>query len=275
MSLGVILIFLGTGLAIGFISGLLGLGGGIIMTPVQYSIYSSLGWSTDTATKVAFATSLAVIFPTALSGVLRHHREGGINWRTAIAMGVVSFGCSFLGASVASAHISGAALKIAFGAIGLVIAVRMLTLKVSETTQPIRHNIWLLFALALPVGIITGILGIGGGVVVIPLLVLVMHYRMKNAVATSLALMLFSSAGGVLGWSINGLHTQDLPDFTLGYIYWPAWIALSITSISLAQVGAYVAHRLPGRQLNYIFVALAFGISLYMLGVFNWIAGLF
>ncbi|HEX7475504.1 MAG TPA: sulfite exporter TauE/SafE family protein [Dehalococcoidales bacterium] len=273
MPVNLIFILMTTGLGIGFLSGLLGIGGGIIMTPVQYSVYTSSGWSTDIATKVAFATSLAVIFPTAASGVWRHHRQDGIYWRAAILMGLVSFTCSFIGAWIASGHISGSALKIAFGVIGLIIAVRMLTVKISEVDRPIRKNIWLWFALALPVGVITGILGIGGGVIVIPILVLVLRFRMRNAVATSLGIMLFSSAGGMLGWVINGLHAQNLPSYTLGYIYWPAWIALSITSISLAQVGALVAHKIPGRQLNYIFVVLVFIVSLYMLGVFSWIIG--
>jgi uncharacterized protein len=259
------------GLGIGFLAGLIGIGGGIIMTPVQYSIYSSAGWTADVATKVAFATSLAVIFPTAVSGVWRHHRENVIHWKAAISMGIVTFTCSFLSAWFASSQLSGSVLRIVFAVVVLLIGLRMLMVKIPEVQQPMRENTCLWVGLAVPVGIITGILGIGGGVILIPLLVLVLRFHMHAAVATSLAIMLFSSAGGILGWTVVGLRAADLPSYTLGYIYWPAWLALSITSISLAPVGAAVGHRLRGQQLNYIFVFVVLIIGLYMLGVFSWI----
>lgn len=275
MSISVVLILLATGLAIGFISGLLGIGGGVIMTPVQFWLYTANGMDPDLATKIAFATSLAVIFPTAASGVWRHQKKGCIYWKAAFFIGAFTFVCSFAGAWVASNLIPGAVLKIAFGSIGIIIGIRMLTVKIVETQQPIRENKWLWAAIGLPVGIITGILGIGGGVIVIPLLVLVLRFRMQAAAATSLGIMLFSSAGGILGWTFTSAHVTNLPAHTIGYIYWPGWIALSVTSIILAQVGAVAAHKLPGRTLNYLFVALSFSVGLYMLGVFNWIAGLF
>ena len=98
MPVFLILILLGTGLAIGFLSGLLGIGGGIIMTPVQYWIYTSAGMSTDLAIKISFATTLAVVLPTAASGVWQHQRQGGINWKAAIFMGIFTAIGSFVGA---------------------------------------------------------------------------------------------------------------------------------------------------------------------------------
>jgi uncharacterized membrane protein YfcA len=269
-----ILILLGTGLGIGFISGLLGIGGGIIMTPVQYWLYTSTGVAPDTATKMAFATTLAVVLPTVASGVWQYQKRGGVYWKAAFFMGSISFICSFIGAWVASNLISGSVLKITFGAIALVIAIRMLTVKVSEAPLPIRENRWLWFAMALPVGIITGILGIGGGIIVVPLLILVLRFKVHDAIATSLGIMLFSAAGGILGWTITGLHVADLPAHTLGYIYWPAWITLAVTSILMAQAGAIAAHKIPGKQLTYFFMALVLAAGLYMLGVFNWIFGI-
>lgn len=269
-----IIILLASGAAIGFISGLLGIGGGIILTPLQYWLYTSRGMDPDLAIKISFATSLAVILPTSASGVWRHQKLGNIKWKAAIFMGIFTAICSFIGASIAS-HIPGAALKIGFGMLTLIIAIRMLTVKISDVEQPIRENLWLWFALAVPIGLITGILGIGGGVIVIPVLVLVLHFRIQNAGATSLAMILFTATGGIAGYIINGMQASNLPDYTLGYIYWPAWIALSITSIFLAQVGAIVAHKAPGKILNYIFVVLLLYISLDMLGAIGWITGRF
>jgi uncharacterized protein len=268
-----IIILLATGLGIGFISGLLGIGGGIIMTPVQYWLYTAHGISGDIAIKLAFGTSLAVILPTAASGVWRHQKKHSIDWRAAALMGIFTATGSFIGASVA-AHIPGTALKIAFGVLTLAVAVRMLTVKIQDVDRPIRRNYWLWFALAFPLGVITGILGIGGGILVIPVLVLALRFRMHNAVSTSLAMMLFTSAGGILGYIVNGLHVTGLPPHTFGYIYWPAWLALSATSIVLAQLGATVAYKIHGRYLNYLLVVLLFYISLDMLGVLGWVGRL-
>jgi uncharacterized membrane protein YfcA len=200
--------------------------------------------STDIAIKVSFATTLAVVLPTAASGVWQHHRRGGIHWKAAIFMGVFTAIGSFIGAQIAS-HLPGSTLKLAFGAIALVVAIRMLTVKITDTDRPTRENLWLWFALALPIGVLTGILGIGGGIIVVPLLVVVLGFCMRNAVGTSLAMMLFTSTGGIIGYAVSGLNATGLPDHTIGYIYWPVWIALTVASVGLAQVGAIVAHRVP------------------------------
>lgn len=263
-------ILLGTGIGIGFLSGLLGIGGGIIMTPVQYWIYTSIGLSSDLAIKISFATTLAVVLPTAASGVWQHQQRGGINWKAAVFMGIFTAVGSFIGATLA-ARIPGSALKTGFGILALIVAVRMATIKISDDERPIRENRWLWFGLAFPIGIITGLLGIGGGILVVPVLVLSLRFCMRNAAGTSLAMMLFTSIGGIAGYVINGIHATGLPGYTLGYINWPAWIALSITSIGMAQVGAILAHKVPGKWLNYILVALIFYISLDMLGAIQWI----
>jgi uncharacterized protein len=267
-------ILLATGLGIGFLSGLLGIGGGIIMTPVQYWIYTSAGLSSELAIKISFATTLAVVLPTAASGVWQHQRQGGINWKLAVFMGIFTAAGSFIGATLA-AHIPGSTLKIGFGILALIVAVRMVTVKVSDDERPIRNNPWLWIALAFPIGIITGLLGIGGGILVVPALVLVLRFRMRNAAGTSLAMMLFTSVGGIVGYAINGVNVTGLPEYTIGYINWPAWIALSITSIGMAQVGAILAHRVPGKWLNYVLIALIFYVSLDMLGAINWITHFF
>jgi uncharacterized protein len=266
-----LLILLGTGLFIGFLSGLLGIGGGIIMIPVQYWIYTSaFNIVPDVAIKIAFATSLAVILPTAASGVLRHQKHGGIYWRAAIFMGIFTSIGSFIGATLAS-HLPGSVLKIAFGAVTLIIAIRMLTLKVSDVDRPIKENLWLWFGLALPIGIVTGILGIGGGIFVVPLLVLILGYRLKDAAGTSLAMMLFTSAGGIIGYVVNGINAPYLPEYTIGFIYWPAWIALTIGSLGMVQIGAHFAHKTSDNLLNSILVTLLIYISLDMLGVIDWL----
>ena len=261
-----------TGLGIGLISGLVGIGGGIIMTPVQYWIYTAVGMSPDMAIKIAIATSLATVLPTAISGAVRHHRLGNVNWNAAVFMGLVTAIFSFLGASIAT-HVPGAVLKIIFGSIALLVAIRMLTVKVSDEDRPVKENRWLWFGIALGIGLLSGITGVGGGIFIVPALVLILGFRTHKAGATSLAMVIFTSIGGITGYIVNGLAVPNLPDNTIGYFYWPAWIALTAGSIGTAQLGAAIAHKAPARTLNYILTLLLVYIGLDMLGIIGWIAG--
>jgi len=270
MAITHIIILLATGIGIGFISGLLGVGGGFIMTPVQYIVYTAMGIPIDTAIKLAFGTSLLVILPTAISGALRHSQKGVVWWKAAIIMGSCGLLASFGGASLAT-HLPGVALKTAFGAIALAAGIRMLITKLPQIEPEPRNNPWLFFAWAIPIGLITGILGIGGGVLAIPILVLALRLNMHSAVATSLAIMIFNSVGGIIGYVIYGLGVPDLPAYSIGYVHLPTWFLLTVTSVSMAQVGAVTAHRLPAKQLRYIFIALLFYLGLRMLGVFEWL----
>jgi len=265
-----IIILLGTGAVVGFASGLLGSGGGFIMTPVQYMIFTNMGMSTKVAMMLAFGTSLLVILPTVVSGAWRHHKRGAVRWKAAIIMGICGFMSSFGGAAIA-ANLSGTMLKMAFGVVVLASGIRMLISRPMESEQEAKENPWLLVAWAIPIGIVTGMTGLGGGVVAVPIMVLALKFKMHNAVATSLAMIIFTSTGGVIGYIIKGLGIPDLPAYSIGYVNLQAWFLLAVTSIGMAQVGVMVAHRLPARQLRWIFIAVMFYVALRMLGVFEWL----
>ena len=268
------IILLFTGVVIGFLAGMLGIGGGLIMTPVQYWLYTSAGIDPDIAIKMSFATSLAVILPTAISGVWRHQRLGNINWKIASFMGIFTFAGSIIGATITSI-LPGDVLKVIFGVVVLIMAARMFTAKISETNRPVRQNLWLWAILALGVGILTGILGLGGGIFIIPILVLILGFTIRSATATSLAMMLFTSVGGIIGYILNGLQVTGLPDHTIGYIYWPAWIALTLGSIFMVQLGAVVCRKASSKLLNTLLVVIQTYIGLQMIGVIDWFISLF
>lgn len=265
-----ILILLATGVGVGFAGGLLGLGGAFIMTPVQYLVFTNMGLPTDLAIKLAFGTSLLVVLPLAASGAWRHSLKGVVRWRAAFIMGGCGLAFAFGGATLA-AHLPGTVLKLAFGAVILASAIRMLTAPPHSVQAEPRENPWLLAAWAVPIGFISGILGIGGGILMIPVLVLALRFRMHNAVGTSLAIMLFTAAGGAVGYLVNGIGIAGLPDYSIGYINLQSWGLLAVVSVGTAQLGAIVAHKLPARQLRYIFIAVMLYMGLKMLGVFDWL----
>ena len=270
MTITHIIILLATGIGTGFAGALLGLGGAFIMGPVQYVIYTNMGISTDMAIKLAFGTNLLVVLPTAISGTWRHHREGAVLWKAAVIMGSCSLIASFGGATIAT-HLPGAALKIAFGAIILVSAIRMLTARPPQSGEEAKNNPRLWVAWALPIGMVSGLVGVGGGIVAVPVMTLALRFKMHNAIATSLAMMILTSTGGVIGYIINGIGVTDLPAYSIGYVNLQSWFLLAVTSIGMAQVGAMTAHRLPEKQIRYIFVAIMFYMALKMLGLFEWL----
>jgi uncharacterized membrane protein YfcA len=263
-----IIILLATGVGTGFASGFLGVGGGFIMTPVQYWIFTDMGVPTDMAIKLAFGTSLMAILPIAASGTWRHHRMGAVWWRAAIVMGGSGLAGGFVGATLA-AHLPGAGLKIVFGIVMLAAAVRMLIATLVEVEGEPEDKPWLWATWAIPINIVTTMLGIGGGVLMVPIMVLVLKFKMHRAVATSLAFVMIANVGGIIGYIVNGLGVPNLPPYSIGYVNLLSWALLVATSVGMAQVGAITAHRLPARQLRYVFVGVMFYMGLRMLGAFG------
>ena len=147
----------------------------------------------------------------------------------------------------------------------------MLTVRTHESEEKPRDNPWLWVAWALPIGFVTGMLGIGGGVLVVPMMVLALRFRIHHAVATSLAMMIFTSVGGAIGYIVNGIGVPDRPAHCIGYVNLTSWALLAATSVGMAQVGAIAAHKLPARQLRYIFIVVMLFMGLKMLGVFDWL----
>lgn len=270
MELQYVAIFLITGIGVGFSAGLLGIGGCFIMVPVQYWVYVSMGVTPDIAIKMAFGTNLFVVLPTAISGALGHHRKGAVWWKTSVYLGISGMIGAVIGATLAT-HVPGNILKIVFGAIILAGGIRMLTATPPKVAgEPVQKPISLLLW-GFPLGIATGFVGIGGGVIMVPIMTLFLRYSMHQAVGTSTAMMLFTCLGGLIGYIVNGWGVSGIPSPNLGYVHIWSWLALAATSIIMARVGAGVAHKIPGKQLKIIFIIVMFYMGLKMIGVFQWL----
>ena len=257
-----------TGIGVGFASGLLGVGGCFIMVPVQFWALTSIGTDPTIAIRIAFGTNLAVVLPTAISGAIGHSRKKAVLWNAAMVIGLSALVGAFVGGSFA-AHIPGRLLKIGFGLAILAGSLRMLTARPPKKTIEPVHSPWAYILCGLPLGIVSGIIGIGGGVLMIPVMVLAMHFTMHQAVGTSTALMIFASIGGVFSYVMNGSSVPDLPAYSIGYVNLLQWILLAGTSIPAAQAGVRAAHKIPARQLKYVFVVVMVYMGLKMTGVFS------
>ena len=262
------IVLLITGLGVGFASGLLGVGGCFIMIPVQVWAYTALGIPFNTAVAVAFGTNLFVVLPTAASGAYGHTKKDAVWWKAAIFLGVSGAAGAVIGATIATTLVGmglGWILSIAFGSAIIAGALRMLTAKPPEVTgkKPVDNPLlWILWGV--PLGIVTGIIGIGGGVLMVPVMVVALSFGIHRAVGTSTALMIFTSVGGLIAYIYNGLKAGIPFVFhnlhMLGYMNLESWILLAATSVPMAQVGVRTAHKLPAKQLRYVFIA----VMLYM-----------
>jgi len=123
----------------------------------------------------------------------------------------------------------------------------------------------------LVVGIVSGVFGVGGGVIMVPLMVIVMNFDIHKAIGTSMAVIIFTSIGGMLSYMIHGLNIVGLPQYSVGYINILQLIVLGCVSIPMAQVGAITVHKLPAREIKYIFIILMVYIALRMMGIFEWL----
>jgi hypothetical protein len=260
-----------TGIAVGFGQGLLGVGGSFIMAPVVFWLFTEMGIAPDIAIKLAFGSVLLVVFPTAISGALAHTKKEAVWWKAGIVLGICGAFGAFVGATITSWFLGARILKPVFGFIIGLGALRMATGEPQGSEREPNEGPLIWGCWGFPVGLISGLIGIGGGIIMVPVMTIVLRFRMHRAVGTSLAMMIFTSFGGALGYVINGLAVPDLPPFSIGYVNLLVFASLVVTSIPVAQLGARTAHRLPEMQLRYIFVAVMLYIALRMIGVFEWL----
>lgn len=261
-----------TGVLVGFTSGLLGVGGGFIMGPVQFFLLMALGVDPNLAIRIAFGTSLAVILPTAISGAWGHSRRGAVLFKPAMILGSAGFFGGTIGAFIAT-NTPVEFLRILSGIVILASALWMLSSHQSENANDdqgsSKDRYYLLYGFL--GGLTSGLLGIGGGVIIVPLLIILFKFRIHQAIGTSMVFITMASLGGIMIYILQGLSVPGLPPYSLGYVNLVQLVALAGTSIPLAQLGVITAHRLPEKQLRYLFIMILIYISLRMMGIFEWL----
>jgi len=244
-----------TGIVAGTLSGLFGVGGGSLMTPVQFWLYTAGGMDSTLATRLAFGTSLAVIIPTMVSGASAHHSRGAVDWKAAVPMGCAAIFGGLAGGMVAS-RIPGTVLRMFFAVFILIMAVRMIwQLRECPACEP-RGSAGLYLCIGFFIGILSGLTGLGGGALLVPILVILLGYPIHRAVGTSSACLIFSSAGAVTAYVINGFGVAGLPPYSAGYVNLLTFAILAVTTIPFARLGVRFAHGCSGRNLQIFFAGL-------------------
>ncbi len=247
------------GAVAGLIAGMFGLGGGIIIVPALIFTFSYLDFPAQVLTHLAVGTSLATILFTSLSAIHVHHRKLAIDWSLAakLSLGMLLGGA--LGAYCAD-FMSGELLQKIFAFYCLSVAVQMWSAYSPQAlfTLPSRFGC---AALGVMIGSLSGLFGIGGGTLVVPVLTL---YRVKitQAIATSSVTGFPIALSGTIGYIFAGWNNALLPENSLGYVYWPAMLGIILSSTFFAKQGARLTHRLEARKLKKLFALLLICIAL-------------
>ena len=255
-------IFLALGAMAGLLAGLFGVGGGLIIVPVLAGVFAAHGMHADIIMHLAVGTSLASIWLTSLMSIRAHHRRGAVSWPLVrgLALGIVAG--AFAGALIAD-RLPTSALQRIFGVFELFVAVQMLLVGRYQAHFELPRAAGLMLAGAV-IGVVSAIIGIGGGTLTVPFLVW-SRVPMRQAVATSAACGLPIAVAGGLGFMLTGWNDAQLPAWSTGYVYWPAWLGIVVASSLTAGLGAHLAHALPVARLRQLFALMLAGMGVKML----------
>ncbi|MDR7017554.1 sulfite exporter TauE/SafE family protein [Acinetobacter sp. 3657] len=257
-----LIIYLLIGAIAGFTAGLFGVGGGLIIVPILYIVFTQMNYDPNVIMHIAIGTSLATIIVTSISSVMAHHRQGAVLWSVFrnLAPGLVLG--SFLGAGIADL-MSGQHLQLVIGVFAIWMAYKMFKGAYAVVNSS-RHlpSAPVQFAAGGGIGVASAIFGIGGGSLTVPFL---NRYGvvMQKAVATSAACGLPIAAAGAVGFMWFGAKEQINVPNTIGYVHIYAFLGISVMSFITAKVGAKVAHRLSPAMLKKCFAGLLVTVGCY------------
>lgn len=256
------IIYLLMGLFVGFFAGLLGIGGGLILVTLMVYLFTVQGFPADRLLHLALGTSIASIVFTSISSLRAHHKHGAVRWDI-LRMAVPGLIVGTLFGTFVADQMKSKYLAIFFVIFVYYSAVQMFAnVKPKPTRQlPGRFG---MTVVAIIVGIVSSLVGVGGGVMTIPLMSLC-NVPMRQTIGTSAALGLPIAIAGTVGFIVTGLGKDHLPPLSVGYVYLPALIGIVIGTFVTVPWGAKAAHTLPVSTLKKIFAVILFILATKML----------
>jgi len=259
---GYLFVYLLLGSVVGFLAGLLGIGGGTLIVPVLTTIFLFQGLPSDSILHVALGTSMASIVITSIVSLTAHHRKQGVLWHVVKSMAPGVIVGAFAGAFLAS-QLSSAFLAIFFTIFLFVIALQMFLNKQPAATRVLPGKFGLLNVGAV-IGTISSLVAIGGGALTVPFLIW-RNTPIKKAIGTAAALGLPIALAGSIGYIINGWEKLPEQTYMLGYVYLPAVASISMATFFTAPIGAAFVHRLPTATIKKIFAVFILLLGIKML----------
>lgn len=242
-----ILIYLALGIFAGTLSGIFGIGGGLIIVPTLLYCFKILNFPESYSMHMAIGTSLSIILVTVSNSMYGHHLNRNIDW-IIVKKIVLSIILGAVLGSFVSNELDAITLELIFSIFVVLVSLKMFAdVKVEKE---MKQTSWLLYSI---VGVVIGfkstILGIGGGTISIPFLTWRGH-KMKTAVGVSATLGIPIALAGTLSYIYNGMNVPGLPEYSLGFIYLPAVGGVVLTSSFFARIGARLSNKLPQEKMK-------------------------
>ena len=245
--IGTVFAWLGA-ISIGVSLGLLGSGGSILTVPVLVYLFGQ-------DEKVAIAGSLFVVGSIALASSLHYLKDKLVDWRNVLIFGLPGMIGTYAGAFIA-AYVAGIVQLSLFAVVMLLASYLMLRPVTLDDKPHVARAVWKIALDGWLVGVITGLVGVGGGFLIVPALVLLGGLSMHRAVATSLVIIALKSFSGFVKY-LDVLDEQDL------VLDWRTLVLVTALGIAGSFVGAKTANRLPQHKLK-----KGFGIFLIVMGIY-------
>ena len=250
------------GAVIGFLAGLLGIGGGLSLVPVLAALFTAQGLAADHTVHLALATAMASVVFTSSSSVLAHHRLGTVDWSIVRRMAPGMVVGSLLSA-LAAGWLPQRVLALGFALIVYGGATQILLGRKPAPGRQLPGQLAMTL-LGLVIGVICGLVSAGGAFLTVPLM-MAWGVAVHRAIGTAAAIGVPVAALGMLGYIISGWQVAGLPDYTLGFVYLPALLALVAASVFTAPYGARLAQRLPVATLKRVFALLLYVLATKMI----------
>jgi uncharacterized membrane protein YfcA len=263
-SLPVIALFALLGSLAGFLAGLLGIGGGIIFVPLFLWTFQLAGFAPEILVHTAFGTSLGIIILTAASSTFGHRKRGNVDWHHVVFLAIGGLVGAVAGAWLATL-LTGPWLKTLFGIMQIMVAANLLFFRPRlppERSGPVAPVA--LMAVGLAGGLFSAFFGVGGGVVAVPLMVIVLGFPMQLAVGNSSALIVVSSVAGTFSYLALGWNMPHLPPYSVGYVNFLVMLLVAPFTIGMARVGVRVAAHTSHDKLVKVFAIVLVVIGLRM-----------
>ena len=255
------------GLGAGLIAGLVGVGGGIIFTPVLFAVYGVLDVPSDVRTPLTVGTGLFCTGLAAGTSAVHHARRGAVRWRvglgvglaSAVAVGVVS---RFV---VTQPWYDATVFQLGFATVLLIVVARMVQAQEegpAGETGTATSSRWLRWGgTGTAAGAVASAVGVGGGVVLVPAYHRWLRLPMHQSVGTSSATIVLISGLSVVAYAVLGLGVEGRPSFALGYVDIGTGLLLAGPAVVGAQGGAALAHRVETRALRWSFAVVALVVA--------------
>jgi uncharacterized protein len=246
----------------GFLAGLLGIGGGMILVPFMILVFNHLNFDQSVIVHMAIASGMATILFTTTSAIWAHHKHGSIDWNLVKILSPGLIVGSLLGGSELFEALNTSLLSLFFAIFIVYTSIQMIANKKPKPGRELPGSIGL-FSFGVLAGALSSLLGAGGAFITVPFM-LWCNVKPHVAMASSSGLGFPIAVAATIGYTYGSWGHPNLPPGSLGFVYIPAVASIVAVSIFTAPLGAKMARKLNVAQLKRIFGVMLFFLAAFM-----------